>query len=72
MAVRDTGARYRPPRAIEPRPDGRRADSLTPVARFLSDDWLDVVRDAGLSVGEITVECAVTGAPGSLRARPLA
>jgi putative sterol carrier protein len=33
------------------------------VARFLSDEWIDVVRDAGLSVGETTVECAITGSP---------
>ena len=33
------------------------------MARFLSDEWLDVLRGAGLSVGEKTVECAVVGAP---------
>ena len=33
------------------------------MAPFLSDEWLDVVRGAGLSVGETTVECAVVGAP---------
>jgi putative sterol carrier protein len=36
---------------------------LTVVARFLSDEWVDAVRDAGLSVGQTTVECAITGAP---------
>jgi hypothetical protein len=33
------------------------------VARFLSEDWLDAVRGAGLSVGATKVECAITGGP---------
>ena len=33
------------------------------MVRFLSDEWVHAVRDAGLSVGETTVECAITGAP---------
>jgi putative sterol carrier protein len=33
------------------------------VAQFLSAEWLDTVRAAAPSVGEASVECAVTGSP---------
>ena len=33
------------------------------MAQFLSATWLDVVRAAAPSVGETSVECAVTGSP---------
>ena len=37
---------------------------FTPVARFLSAEWIDIVRGAAApTVGDTTVECAVTGGP---------
>jgi putative sterol carrier protein len=33
------------------------------VARFLSAEWIDVVRSAAPPVEDATVECVVTGAP---------
>jgi putative sterol carrier protein len=33
------------------------------VARFLSAEWIDVVRSAVPTVGDASVECAVTGGP---------
>ena len=33
------------------------------MARFLSAEWIDVVRTAAPTVGDATVECAVTGGP---------
>jgi putative sterol carrier protein len=33
------------------------------MAQFLSAEWLDTVRAAAPSVGEASVECAVTGTP---------
>ena len=33
------------------------------MARFLSDEWIDVVRDAAPAVGDTKVECAVAGGP---------
>jgi hypothetical protein len=33
------------------------------VARFLSDEWIDVVRGAAPNVGAMKLECSVTGGP---------
>jgi putative sterol carrier protein len=33
------------------------------VARFLSAEWIDVVRTVAPSLGDASVECAVTGGP---------
>lgn len=40
--------------------------SFAPVAKFLSPEWIDVVRSvmpAGMTPSDVTVECAVLGGP---------
>ena len=33
------------------------------MARFLSDEWIEAVREAAPAVGDSAIECAVTGGP---------